>query len=72
MEEKKHEDRIIELETRMVYAESTIDGLNMTIAEQNREIDNLRKFCIELKKKIDDLRESGGGEPMEHEKPPHY
>ncbi len=66
------EDRIIELETRIVYAENTIDELNKIIAGQNREIDSLRKFCMKIQKKLDDFLESGGGEPMEHTKPPHY
>ena len=72
IKEPDMEDRIIELETRMIYAENTIDELNKTIAAQNTEIDKLRKFCLELKSKVDELRESGGGEPMEHSRPPHY
>ena len=67
-----NEERIIELETRMSYAETTMDELNKTIVSQNREIENLKFICSELKKRIDDLRDSGNDGPMEHSRPPHY
>ena len=66
------EDRLTELETRMVYAESTIDELNKIVALQGQELESLKRYSAELKKKLDDLRESGTGGNLEHEKPPHY
>ena len=43
------EDKIIDLETRMIYAENTIDELNKTIATQNNEMDNIRKVLPGIK-----------------------
>lgn len=66
------EEKIIELETRLTYAENAVDELNRTIAGQNKEIESLRKFCAELKKKLDEIYESGSAGAVESRRPPHY
>ena len=66
------EERLTELETRMVYAESTIDELNKIVALQGQEIESLRRYSLELKNKLNELKEAGGDSDMPHEKPPHY
>lgn len=67
-----NEDRLTELEMKMVYAEDTIAELNKVIAIQNQDIESLRTYTRELKKKFDELRETSGSGSMGFEKPPHY
>lgn len=66
------EEKIIDLETRLIYAENAVDELNRTVADQNKEIESLRNFCTELKRKLDEIYENGSADAIESRKPPHY
>jgi len=66
------EDRLTELETRMVFAENAAEEMNRTIVMQDQEISSLKNYCKELKKKLDELKDNTSGEPLGFDRPPHY
>ncbi len=66
------EEKIISLESRLAFSEDLINGLNAAIAGQNKEINGLKLYCKELKKKLDELAENDGSDLGPDQKPPHY
>jgi uncharacterized coiled-coil protein SlyX len=63
------EERFVLLETKVAYFEKTNLDLNDVIIAQGRELDSLRKRLDSLERQ---LRASDEGEPVPHERPPHY
>ncbi len=66
------EDRIISLETKLAFAEDSIQELNKTVLSQEKDIQKLRAFCLELQKKLNDLAESDNSDFSADQRPPHY
>lgn len=66
-----HENRIIELETKVAYQEATIQELSDVIAEQYQKIDNLKLLMEHWKDQISKDLEAIA-QPNGQEKPPHY
>jgi SlyX protein len=75
MTDKNSEERLIDLETRLVYQEHTIQQLNDIVSAQQKQIDQL---TVTLKALVSRFREAAhNASPMESgnpdsEKPPHY
>lgn len=64
------ENRIIEIEKRLVYLEKFVDELNEVIVDQQRQIDRCNKELARLQPKASP---SPIDENSQHdEKPPHY
>jgi uncharacterized coiled-coil protein SlyX len=63
------EERFVLLETKIAYYEKTNQDLNDVIIAQGRELDSLRKRFEALERQ---LRAVDEGEPVPHERPPHY
>lgn len=66
--------RIEELESRLAFQDDLIDSLNDVVARQDRELVRLAKRVADLEERLNDMASAagGGGEPQDHEVPPHY
>lgn len=67
------EDWQVEIESRLAHQEHTMDQLSDTVARQHMELEELRRTCQLLFKKlkeIEALRQEDG--ENKEEKPPHY
>ncbi len=65
------EQRLIEMETRFLYQEDTIEQLNQVVCAQQEEIRQLKASLEVLAKNLKPLLEQSG-DIRPHEKPPHY
>ncbi len=68
----KGECRLVALEERLTFQQRLIDDLNAVVLDHRREIDRLFRELAHCRNALDLLRQSGGGENLPHEKPPHY
>jgi len=66
------EDRLVDIEIKLVYQEETIKELNGVVCEQQKQIDHLESICKVFESQIKNLSEAIGGKPILNEKPPHY
>ncbi len=67
-------DSLIDLQTRVVFQEDTLQELNRVVALQDQEIRQLKEQMLLLAKRLDDFvysQEQGGIKPAD-ERPPHY
>ncbi len=64
----KNEDRIIKIETDLVYLQDVVRELNDIVAEQQMLVTKLEKQNEILAKRIEDL----DTEARPNRKPPHY
>ncbi len=64
----KNEDRIIKIETDLVYLQDMVRELNDIVAEQQMLVTKLEKQNEALAKRIEDL----DTEARPNRKPPHY
>ena len=65
-------ESIMDLQTRLVFQEDSIDAINKIVIKQQSEIDLLKREIIQLKEIVDDFRDSQGEGISETELPPHY
>jgi SlyX protein len=68
------QERMIELETRVVFQEDTLNELNSVITRQDQEIIRLRQQVALIAKRFDDYlytQEQGSASP-DQQRPPHY
>ena len=65
------EDRFINIEIKLAYAEDMVDSLNDRIHEQQKQIDKLEQLCASLAQHVRNASQSSGGQ-LPHERPPHY
>ncbi len=70
------EQRLIDIETKIVYQEDTIAQLNDVIYKQQNQIDALELLTQQLLVRVKDLSESVSASPIsvfgDNERPPHY
>jgi SlyX protein len=67
------EDRLVEIETKIAFQETTIKDLNDVLYEQQKEIERLRSICDALVKRIKELSElTPGINAPANDPPPHY
>ncbi len=69
--DKETEDRIIALETKLIYMEDFVNQLQSVAVEHTETIDMLRKENKLLAQKVKDLSDQAEGE-IPNRKPPHY
>ncbi len=61
-----NENRLIEIETKMVYQDKLVEELNQVVYQQQIKLDELEKIVKELRKKMNDDINTA------HIPPPHY
>jgi SlyX protein len=66
------EDRFIDIEIKLAYAEDMVDSLSQRIHEQQQQIDKLEQMCAVLVQHMRNASQSSGGGHLPHERPPHY
>ncbi|BCB28588.1 hypothetical protein SKTS_34740 [Sulfurimicrobium lacus] len=67
-----HEDRLVEIETRIAFQEDLLQELNKTIYEQQKKIARLEAICNSLIDHVKDLSEAAAEGVATNERPPHY
>jgi len=66
------EDRIADLEVRLVFQDDTIQSLSETVAAQQLEMEKLRRAVEVLARRQADLASSLPGNDADDQPPPHY
>lgn len=68
-----NEDRLIDLETRLVYQDDLLEQLNQTVARQDRRIAELERYLELVSERYRALREQLDHlDSHEDTPPPHY
>ncbi len=66
------DDRITELEIKIAYQEDLLQSLNITISNQQLQMNRLEDTCKFLSERIKNAREEVESINQSIEKPPHY
>lgn len=66
------EQRLVEIELKLVSLEDTVQSLNQQVYEQGRQLDELRALCRLLFARLDESEGQDGMESQADERPPHY
>lgn len=66
------EQRVIEIETKVLFQENTIEQLNQVVCRQQDQIEQLEKKIERLTKNFKNILEISEDVHPGHEKPPHY
>jgi SlyX protein len=66
------EERLVELEIKVMRQDDLLDELNKTVYEQQKRIDSLEKLCSELARRLKEVAAAAGERMPANEKPPHY
>ena len=66
------DERIVELETRLAFQDSTLQELNVVLTEQQQQIDGLRDQINQLLQRIDEMSQPTSLNPADEPPPPHY
>ena len=69
------EQKMNDLECQLAFQDDTIEKLNQTVIEQNKQIRFLLKHFQKLQAQVVALQEDNSAQPggrLEDEKPPHY
>jgi len=67
------EERLVEIETKIIFQEQIIEDLNNVVCEQQQEIKKIGSICDALVKRVKELSEFIPGiDAPANEKPPHY
>lgn len=66
------EDRIADLEIRLVFQDDTIQSLSETVAAQQMEMEKLRRAVEVLARRQADLASALPGGEADDQPPPHY
>lgn len=65
-------ERLIDLETRLAFQEDLIQSLNQTVAQQQKQLDELQRIQNALIERMRLLAEALPQAPGEEPPPPHY
>lgn len=65
-------ERLIELETRLAFQEHTLSELNEIVADQARELIELRRQLEQVLADLRTMRGLIGADPSSEPPPPHY
>ncbi len=67
-----HNQRFIDIETKLAYQEDLIQELNKTVHSQQLKLDQLEQALRSLSLRYNSLAEQGDSDYPVDEKPPHY
>lgn len=65
------EERLIEIEIKLTRQEDLTQELNQLVYRQQKQLDELKAFCVTLARRAGELADDGPAAPAD-EKPPHY
>ena len=65
-------ERLIELETRLAFQEHTLSELNEIVADQARDLIDLRRQLEQVLADLRTMRGMIGADPSNEPPPPHY
>jgi len=71
-EQNDHEARIVELEMKVSYQDKTIEDLNETVTNLQREVQLLERLFSQVKQKLSPASMTEADINIANEKPPHY
>ena len=67
------EERLINIESKLVFLEDQSEEMNKTIYQQQQKIERLEAISEALARQVRSLAEAGGeGKGPANERPPHY
>lgn len=66
------EQRLVEIELKLVGLEDTVQSLNEQVYAQQKQLDEMRAVCRLLLQRLDDADGMGGPRAAADERPPHY
>jgi SlyX protein len=66
------EEHLINIESKLTYLEDTVQELNQTVYQQQKQIDQLQALCESLVTHMRALSEAASEENTGVERPPHY
>lgn len=66
------EERLIDIESKLAYQDQLLLELNAVVTDQQAKIMQLETLCESLIDRVRAIAESGEGEPVEDQRPPHY
>ena len=66
------EDRLIELETKLAFQETTLHELNEIVTAQQDKIDILQQAIQQLHERMKSMSEEAVRDPEDEPPPPHY
>ncbi len=66
------EAQMVEWEQKLMFQQRAYEQLNAVVLEQQAELAALRREVNSLRQALEGIRDSGLGEDLPHEKPPHY
>ena len=66
------EDRLIELETKLAFQETTLHELNDIVTAQQEKIDILQEAIQQLHERMKAMSEETVRDPADEPPPPHY
>lgn len=66
------EQRLVDIELKLVSLEDTVQSLNEQIYEQGRQLDELRALSRMLILRLEEAADSSTGATPANERPPHY
>ncbi|QDT70898.1 SlyX family protein [Lacipirellula limnantheis] len=64
--------RLTDLEERLTHLQHLLDQLNAVVLGQARQVERLERELANYVTAVERLAQSGLGEDLPHEKPPHY
>ena len=67
-----NEDRLIELETKLAFQETTIHKLDEVVTQQQNQLDILQAAIQELHERMKSMAEETVRDPADEPPPPHY
>ena len=66
------EQRLVDIELKLVSLEDTVQSLNEQLYEQGRQLDELRALSRMLILRLEEAADASAGGTPANERPPHY
>ena len=66
------EERLINIESKILYLEDTVQALNSAVYRQQKQIDLLQSLWESLLTHLQNLSAASGDDAVDSDRPPHY
>lgn len=69
------EERLVDIEIRIIHQEDLLDILNQTVYRQQQQLDQLQELCAGLAQRLQESQQASqavSGAMQDDERPPHY
>lgn len=67
-----NEDRLVDIEIKLMRQEDLVDVLNKMVYQQQKKLDELEALCVALARRLKDVASGGNEQGAANERPPHY